>query len=170
MEVTFTKISDRQYISHVVRDDGVEFEVKGYDNPKWLPHDLVHFFVEQALGLKYGFWGCVKAGALFDSMRLIKGQLKYNSQSKSKEILRMAGQHNMEAEVWVGFFSHIIPKQLDQNPQALKVALREIWQTNQPERKAVALEEVNQICKELRALYQEWEFLADGQTLTFKWN
>ena len=30
-----------------------------------LPHDLFHFVIESELGIRYGFWGCVAAGATF---------------------------------------------------------------------------------------------------------
>jgi hypothetical protein len=33
-----------------------------------LPHDLVTFVVEDALGITDGFWGCVAAGATFRSL------------------------------------------------------------------------------------------------------
>jgi hypothetical protein len=34
-----------------------------------LPHDLVQFIVEAALGIEHGFWGCVAQGASFRSLR-----------------------------------------------------------------------------------------------------
>jgi hypothetical protein len=34
-----------------------------------LPHDLVQFIVEAALGIEHGFWGCVADGASFRSLR-----------------------------------------------------------------------------------------------------
>ena len=33
-----------------------------------LPHDLTTFVIEEALGIEYGFWGCVAAGATFRSL------------------------------------------------------------------------------------------------------
>jgi len=33
-----------------------------------LPHDLATFVIERALGLEYGFWGCVAMGATFRSL------------------------------------------------------------------------------------------------------
>lgn len=33
-----------------------------------LPHDLYTFVIEDALNLKFGFWGCVAAGATFKTM------------------------------------------------------------------------------------------------------
>ena len=32
-----------------------------------MPHDLTQLVVEAAVGLSYGFWGCVAAGATFKS-------------------------------------------------------------------------------------------------------
>lgn len=34
-----------------------------------LPHDLVQFIVEVAVGVRHGFWGCVADGASFHSLR-----------------------------------------------------------------------------------------------------
>jgi hypothetical protein len=33
-----------------------------------LPHDLYTFVIEDALGLEFGFWGCVAAGATFKTI------------------------------------------------------------------------------------------------------
>ncbi|MFN8050672.1 MAG: hypothetical protein U0Q22_04510 [Acidimicrobiales bacterium] len=33
-----------------------------------LPHDLYTFVIEHALGLEFGFWGCVAAGATFKTL------------------------------------------------------------------------------------------------------
>ncbi|MET0910627.1 MAG: hypothetical protein ABWZ99_14265 [Ilumatobacteraceae bacterium] len=33
-----------------------------------LPHDLYTFVIESALGLAFGFWGCVAAGATFKTL------------------------------------------------------------------------------------------------------
>ena len=33
-----------------------------------LPHDLYTFVIERALDLRYGFWGCVAAGATFKTL------------------------------------------------------------------------------------------------------
>ena len=33
-----------------------------------LPHDLYTFVIEDGLGIEYGFWGCVAAGATFKTL------------------------------------------------------------------------------------------------------
>ena len=34
-----------------------------------LPHDLYTFVIEDALDIEHGFWGCVAAGATFETLR-----------------------------------------------------------------------------------------------------
>ena len=33
-----------------------------------IPHDLATFVIEQALGIRHGFWGCVSEGATFRTL------------------------------------------------------------------------------------------------------
>jgi hypothetical protein len=46
-----------------VRTDGTETEWEFPSYGEALPHDLVHFAVEQGLGLNDGFWGLLDDGA-----------------------------------------------------------------------------------------------------------
>ena len=51
-----------------VRPDGTVVELVVYAYGDAPPHDLVHFAVESALGLEWGFWGLLAAGATFDAL------------------------------------------------------------------------------------------------------
>ena len=63
LSASFTRRPGERDLVHVVRTDGTEteWEFPGYGDA--LPHDLVHFVVEQGLGLKDGFWGLLDDGA-----------------------------------------------------------------------------------------------------------
>lgn len=74
MKLTFIKLGQGRYVTHVVRDDGVMIEVPGPDRKAPLPHDLAHYIVESRLGLKGGFWGRVAAGAVFPGMKVLSGR------------------------------------------------------------------------------------------------
>ncbi len=47
--------------------EAVQFAV--YDYGAVLPHDLVHYVVEDELGLKFGFWGLLSAGARLQAVQ-----------------------------------------------------------------------------------------------------
>jgi hypothetical protein len=47
--------------------EAVQFAV--YDYGPMLPHDLVHYVVEDELGLEFGFWGLISAGAKLRSVQ-----------------------------------------------------------------------------------------------------
>ena len=68
MHVTIVKESGRTHRAVAVRDDGeaVPFTVADYGDR--LPHDLVHYLVESTLGLDWGFWGLMAAGADLDAV------------------------------------------------------------------------------------------------------
>jgi hypothetical protein len=54
--------SGRKHKIYVARDDGSEASWLAHRYDGTLPHDLVHFVVETAYGLRGGLWGCVAAG------------------------------------------------------------------------------------------------------------
>lgn len=47
--------------------EAVQFAL--YDYGPVLPHDLVHYVVEDELGLQFGFWGLLAAGAKLQSVQ-----------------------------------------------------------------------------------------------------
>jgi hypothetical protein len=63
LTASFTRRPGQRDLVHVVRTDGTETEWEFPSYGDSLPHDLVHFAVEQGLGLTDGFWGLLDAGA-----------------------------------------------------------------------------------------------------------
>jgi hypothetical protein len=69
MQVTFRKLVE-QRCSYWVAVRGKRTVVPGTAMALGrgdMPHDLTQLVVEAATGLRYGFWGCVAAGATFKS-------------------------------------------------------------------------------------------------------
>jgi hypothetical protein len=63
IRVTFTKTGEQRYAIAAARDDGSVLHMPtapGYD--PWLPHDLVHFVVEQHFDIALGVFGQLAAG------------------------------------------------------------------------------------------------------------
>ncbi|MBV8984257.1 MAG: hypothetical protein JO248_07425 [Acidimicrobiia bacterium] len=62
LRVTFVRKRGQRDRVYVQREDGSS---TGWDFPTYgdaLPHDLMHLVVEDALGMRHGFWGLVDAG------------------------------------------------------------------------------------------------------------
>ena len=61
MHLRLKRLDERRYETVITRSDGVTYHVKGVGHMGVIPHDLAHFVVERALGLRRGFWGSVAA-------------------------------------------------------------------------------------------------------------
>jgi hypothetical protein len=62
MRIAYVKTHEAYDRCHIVRDDGTEDAYRFHAYGGALPHELVHFAVEVAFGLRRGVWGCVAAG------------------------------------------------------------------------------------------------------------
>ncbi len=66
MQVVFERVDARRYLIGIVRDGrydvGADVPVRPAPGPADVPHDLVHFAVEEQLGLRLGIYGQVAAG------------------------------------------------------------------------------------------------------------
>jgi hypothetical protein len=96
MQVTFTRIDQRRYAISFKRDGPRDI---GGDLPHWpgpgpadFPHDLVHFLVEEQLGLRLGIFGQVAAGGGLGAFAMVdrSGPTRHRS-----ERLRRAGRPDM---------------------------------------------------------------------------
>jgi hypothetical protein len=68
VRVTFTKVLDGRACRWVaIRPPRTIVPGPTMAAGQDIPHDLATFVVERELGLPFGFWGCVAAGATFDT-------------------------------------------------------------------------------------------------------
>ena len=75
MRVMFCQVAypERHY-ALVARDDGVVYRLGGGPATPGIPHDLVHYTVEDSLGLSDGIWGAIAGGVVFRSMAHVSGR------------------------------------------------------------------------------------------------
>lgn len=169
MHLTFTRHDERRYATVVVRDDGVTLLVPSFDQPTWLPHDVAHYVVERALGLTHGFWGCVARGAVFSGMQVLQGRQAPHAAARSREIQRemAASQEGTEAEVLVDFFVRLTQQGYTPSGAA---QLGNIWHPSKSTPRSLEAQEVEQICRDLQAMHQQWQALAVGTSITVTWD
>lgn len=169
MKITFTRGSDRTYTTVAVRDDGVSLAVPNSDRMAPLPHDIGHYFVERELGLQWGFWGCVAAGALFPGIRVISGRQPPHAAERSRALIREAGQRGTEAEVWVGVLLGIVHDELDESGPVARERLAKLWTPPRPSRGPLSVEEARSVCAALRDVCEEWRALPVGGSIAVVW-
>ena len=104
MRVTFTRLRDHEW-GHVLieRDDGVVYRMHGGPVTAELPHDLVHFTVEDALDVADGVWGAIAGGVVFSSMTHVRGRRPPHVTERSAALLREHRGRIMRAELLGGF-------------------------------------------------------------------
>lgn len=169
MQITFTRGEDCTYTSTALRDDGVVLLVPGSDRKAALPHDIAHYFVEQGLGLKRGFWGRVADGAIYGGMEVLSGRKSPHAVKRSRSVIRDREQQGTGAEVLVDAFLKVTHDGLENDEAAARVILNREWVPDKPERGSPNAEEVRHICIALREAEQQWQALEPGQSMTVLW-
>ena len=69
VEITIVKVESGPHRAVVARPGAEAVQFAVYDYGAMLPHDLVHYVVEDELGLQFGFWGLIAAGAKLQSVQ-----------------------------------------------------------------------------------------------------
>ena len=169
MEITFTKTAGRKYEVLVHRDDNVVLEVKSFDRPVRLPHDIAHFVVESELSLKHGLWGLLASGVMLPNARLVSGRLRPRAAERSREVLKKAGQHPTEAEVLVSFIMGIAAEGVDEDWPKVRSRLSNAWQPRHSQRGPISHDEVRRACQRLREAERQWQELTVGESMIVRW-
>jgi hypothetical protein len=108
MLVTFPRLTDhaRGY-ALIERDDGVRYRMWGAPVSHRLPHDLVHFTVEDALGMSDGIWAAVAGGIVFRSMSHVSGRRPPHAGERSDRMKAVHGARLRRAELIGGLVERL---------------------------------------------------------------
>lgn len=170
MEITFTRSGERSYSSVAIRDDKVKVWVPGYDRAEWLPHDLRHYVIEHTLGLQFGFWGRVAAGAVFPGMKVLEGRQPPHAAERSYTASRQQPRTGTQSEILVGFLAGIAQQRIENDWPRVQKMLKMAWVDDHSHYSRLNQADVKQVCAELRIMEQQWQALAVGESLTVSWN
>jgi hypothetical protein len=104
MRVTLDRLPDHEW-AHVLieRDDRVVYRMQAGPVTADLPHDLVHFTVEDALGMADGIWGMIAGGVVFRSMTHVSGRRPPHAAERSAALIRQYRDRIQRAELIGGF-------------------------------------------------------------------
>jgi len=167
MRVTFPRLADHERGFAVIeRGDGVSYRMWGGSVDRRLPHDVVHFVVEDRLGLADGIWGAIAGGVVYRSMEHLSGRRPPHAAERSAAIKREFGAALRWAEFLGGFVEHVARSGIDR-PEAIARLPRQHFGTL--EEIAMDPAVVLDAARALRAREAEWAALAVGGQLCLDW-
>ena len=169
MEIVMTRTAEGRSTTLVRRDDGVALELPSYAPLHRLPDDLAHFFVERTLGLPWGFWGSIAAGAVFGGVEVLPRKRTARVAERSRQVMRSASSQVTEAEAVVGSVVEIYQRRLDRDWAAARALLSGIWRPAHPSRELPTQAEVRRVCQELSEAEKRWFSMPIDSSVTLVW-
>ncbi|HEX6747992.1 MAG TPA: hypothetical protein VF092_11930 [Longimicrobium sp.] len=169
MDLTLTRLDERRYETVIRRDDGVRFHVKGVGHMFAIPHDLAHLAIEQALGLRRGFWGSVADGAVFESMTYLGGRRKPHAAERSREVLRANRDSLGEAELLVRIFNDALERGHGPDSSELRARIEGRWTASGHPPRTFTDDEVAAACGAWERMLERWNQLPVGGRLGLEW-
>jgi hypothetical protein len=167
MRVTFFRVPDHQRGHALVeRDDGVVYQLDGGPITAALPHDLVHFTVEDALDMRDGIWGAIAGGAVLGSMSHKGGRRPPHAAERSAALLRAHHDRMQRAEL-LAAIAHRVAQAPSTSADAIARMLRE-WFDALPD-PGVEPAAIAGAAEALRQAERRWRALPVGGSLSFDW-
>ena len=184
MQVTFARTGTRRYAVRVTRPDFPTVEMDpapGFDDH--LPHDLVHYVVEEELGLRMGVFGQLAAGgdAGTFSVRIAKpARREWSRQQRrnKRRGVRLASEGRADAELseraaaiclsaWLGRSSNPLRRAQAREMASYVRRLRDEWPRQ--ELALLSPERLDHICARLSEVSEQWRRLGVGEALNLSW-
>jgi hypothetical protein len=162
--VTFTRLRDHEW-GHVLieRDDGVVYRMHAGPVTAAVPHDLVHFTVEDALDVADGVWGAIAGGVVFRSMTHVAGRRPPHAADRSATLLREHRGWIQRAELLGGFVEAAAHRPVAELP-----GLTAQWFATDPGG-APGLDASRRAIAALHRAGERWRALAIGEQLVLDW-
>lgn len=164
MRVTFYRLADHEW-AHVLieRDDRVVYRMHAGPVTAELPHDLVHYTVEDALGIADGIWGAIAGGVVFRSMTHVSGRRPPHAAERSIALIRQYRDRLQRAELIGGFVESAAHQS---NPDLAQLAAQTF--STQPS-DAPNLEAIAGAIDALHLADRQWREVPVGGKLVLDW-
>ncbi len=186
MKVEFHKTGERRY-ALIIRRDGLP-DLKMDPAPGFdalMPHDLLHFLVEQELGLRRGIFGQLVDGATAGTFRLAPSEAS-NNRADSRLRRKTARQGGKTAKnntdeylrseratffCLYDWFAHSADEKLRARAAEMKITFDSIGaQMTEAERQKLDKEKLARIRTRMDELSQKWSALKVGQFMSLDWS
>jgi hypothetical protein len=164
VRVTFERPQDHVWGSILIeRDDGVVYRMNAGPITAELPHDLVHFTVEDAMRISDGIWGAIAGGVVFKSMTHVSGRRPPHAAERSAVLIRENRDRIQHAELLGGFVEAAA-----EQPRVNLGKLAAQWFATRPE-SAPPAEAARAAVAALHAAAERWRAVPVGGDLAVEW-
>jgi hypothetical protein len=185
MKVEFQKTGERRYAVIIIRDDKTKLEMNpapGFD--PLMPHDMLHFLVEQELGLRQAIFGQVAMGGSAGSF------MKHPSESKNerkdareRRKLKQKGEKILKTGIdecaqseratyicLQNWYANSTDESLRTRANEMKDNAQSVFGTmSESEKLKLNKEKLAQIRKRMDELSANWSSLGINQSISLEW-
>jgi hypothetical protein len=162
MRLTFVHDDRGESLTLIRRADGAEFILSSYSRKHRVPHDLAHAVTERELGLADGIFGCIAAGAVFDSMRQTAGKKRHDAKDRSRRILKAPNSIGISEAI-----SGVIHQAVEHDRTTPYAEVREMWGVTHTDPCPYRDQDLDRVTETLRELGRRWQ--ANPGPLDFPW-
>ena len=162
MHLTFIHDPRGECYALIRRADGAEFTLLSYSRKHRVPHDLAHAVTERELGMIDGIFGCIAAGAVFDSMEQTAGKKRYDAKARSARILKAPNSVSLSEAI-----SGVIHEAVEKDWTTPYARVREMWGVARPGPCPYPDMEIDRTTEVLRELSHRWQ--VNSEPLVFPW-
>jgi hypothetical protein len=186
MRVEFHRTGERRYAVVIWRDGETKLEMNpapGFD--PLMPHDLLHFLVEQELGLKKAIFGHVAAGGSAGSFTKYPSETQ-NSRKEARERrkVKQKGEKLQKKDgmdeyfqseratffCWQNWLANSADPQLRARAEEMQATAQSVFGTMTNKEKEIFTEKkLAQIRKRMDELSRHWSSLKINQSMSLEW-
>lgn len=166
MRLVFFRMAQGNSRVVVHRRDGVVLEMRSYSRRHRVPHDLAHAVAERELRLAAGVFGCVAAGAVFSSMRVLDGSPRHDAAERSRRIIKANARAITLAEVLSGVLHDAVE---EGRTAPLFTRAREAWGIVEEKPFPYTEATLATTAETLSTLTDRWSRLGPEEGLEFTW-
>ena len=185
MQVEFHRTGERRYAVVVLREGLPDLTMNpapGFD--PLMPHDMLHFLVEQELGLSHGIFGQIALGGTAGTFHnqpsetsnsRADSRLRRQTARRGKKLLKVNTGECAQSEratyiCLYDWLAHSSDEKLQHRAGEMKANFDSILgQMTETERKMLNKEKLAEIRRRMDDLSHQWSVLKEGQSITLNW-
>lgn len=185
MKVEFRKTGERRYAVKIQRENLPDLEMNpapGFD--ELMPHDLLHFLVEQEFGLRNAIYGQLEHGGTAGTFHQVSDE-KSDKRTASRQRRKTAkrGEKMLKTSLneyakseratyvcMYEWFSVSSDEKLKARAREMKPSIESTYaQMTEAERKNYTKEKLSEIRNKMDELSRKWSALKANESIIFDW-